>query len=327
LEYPVFLMIRDLLQRGWKFEVGFVGPHLVDSPKLLNSDFPVKRKNYLRAVLSLDELRGLGLVELHVGQLDAYYRLVLYGDDKATILPGLPATTYQLMLKDVEMPLALAADDAAEIELALALAVEGAPPTPAAAPLALEGPPSIDDDDMPSEHLGGQVVEVPSAAIVPPVDVSAAIEDDASDSDSTLTDLEVVPVLLADGVDDDMPQPNLRGNVFASHENAVDPVTITHIHGLLMTLDDYEPRGYVRLGVSCPFRHGTHYHAGRECHRWRGLGPAQTSRRGRLETIGFLGAWVARALSTTDKFTHQKFQPSHEDIDAWLFAQGYIRPP
>jgi hypothetical protein len=107
-------------------------------------------------------------------------------------------------------------------------------------------------------------------------------------------------------------------------------MTITHVHGLAFHEEDFKPavgHPYLRLGVACPYKASLHKCGKHACHKWRGLGAAQTGRRGRLDTIGYLGTWVSRADTFADKASHMRFRPSDEQIDQWLQKHGYIANP
>eukprot|EP00974_Lingulodinium_polyedra_P091904 8908153-Lingulodinium_polyedra.AAC.1 len=67
---------------------------------------------------------------------------------------------------------------------------------------------------------------------------------------------------------------------------------------------------YKRLRVAC------NLHAG--CLKYRSIGHRQTARRGKLEPVAYLGAWLSAARKFRTAKQHVAFKPSNQDIDDFL---------
>jgi hypothetical protein len=241
------------------------------------------------------------------------------------------------MLKDVDViedNLALLALEQVDPEvLALEDADRVEPVGPVHVPIAAE--PDIDDDDAPMSGLGvvDRVLEAPSGAeVIAP----AALGDDHLGGGSPQSSISTSSSSDSDSdneLREDEPMPALAGGGPMSYKVSVDPMIISHIHGLPIKDDVYisktgkhEP--YHRIGVYCSHRFTCHQVHGKSnsCHKWRNLSARHTARYGRVESIGFLGAWIAMATTFEGKRSHVAFAPSDKQVDEWLLIQGYIAP-
>jgi hypothetical protein len=341
-EYPVFLMLQQLVSLGWQLIDEAVVPYTPGGAKRLLRLHAVQARNYFRCALDIDRLCSEGLRALPPGQSDAFYRCAWGLVNKADLVPGLPASAYLLMLKDVDPSVHSLALLAPVVEqggpAALALEdADDAEPIGQALVLVAVGAPSIDDDDVPRNCLGGFggvlemlpiVLTIPPA---PPSDDPAVLllepePSDAVSSSSSSSDTDSDNQLI-----EDEPMDRLDGGGLVVYTVLIDDTTITHIHGMKLQDDLFISKSglhdpYLRLGVHCPQRHGCHKVDGKahSCHKWRNISERLTARYGRLEAIGFLGCWVELTHTFEGQRSHVKCRPSQQQIDEWLLAHGYI---
>jgi hypothetical protein len=145
-------------------------------------------------------------------------------------------------------------------------------------------------------------------------------EGSSSSSSSSSSDTE--SAALDDG---EVSQPALRiGEVLLQHDVSswVEGVHLEHNEHRLG-----EPDAYRRFGVTC--MHHLRSSKGHSCHKWRNIGPEQTSRWGELEAVGFLGAWLASASQHVDRrcHMHRDLNPTLQQVDQWLRDNRYLGVP
>jgi len=107
------------------------------------------------------------------------------------------------------------------------------------------------------------------------------------------------------------------GDIFA--EPAQANAFPTHVHGFALRFNRFTSfrQEYQRWIVSCP--NPNH----QRCKRHRNVSAATTAVHGQHEVLGFLGCWARQASDYPDKTAHLKFNPSTDQIGAWLREHGY----
>jgi hypothetical protein len=263
----------------------------------------------------------LGLKYLAACQPDAYYQCVLLYNDKASLHSGLQAIAYQKMLKGSvdgeivltieDVPGIVAIEDGDSIQEPVHFVEDG---------LAPYLPPSVDDLELPFHSFGAAVVL--AVADSNASDGGGGGGADCADSSSSSTSSSSSDVDAHDA-------PLMLVHTHGMLKPCIDPTSITHVLGVLLVEESYIPTtigtgaAYKRLGIQCPHSSSTHT-AKTVCFKWRGLGERMTTRFGRLETIGFLGAWVAAAHRFPSKALHLKHKPSDAEVAQWLVDMHYI---
>ena len=99
VDYPVWLMIKQLMRLGWEGGTP-TGAHTRVTPKVFRNENCVKIKSYYRCCLTLPALLDAGLPALEVDQTEHYYHALLRVPDKSAVLPNLRKKDYLALLQD-----------------------------------------------------------------------------------------------------------------------------------------------------------------------------------------------------------------------------------
>lgn len=329
-DYPAVLMIRTLRSRGWTMMAEGNYDHCAaDQEKRFSISGIIARKSYLRCLLSLPGLWDQGLGRLCGGKHEMYYRAVLICPDKAAIADHLLVRDYRRMIKDsgvqhrlmdadaptevgpslADAPAAMQieaiaerGDDEGLVDLLLALIAEGDEGAVAA----------VEDEREPARALPPALVaDLGGAAPAPEVDSASDSSSSASGSDDS--------GLVAEG-------PAVRHAPFKRIRldlpTTIDGITLEeNIHNE----DGRQDTGqrYHRIAVRCPLSDTMHVdHLA--CKRYRNIGETTTRVYGRLEPVGYLGAWLRAGPRFRTRAEHMRHKPTIQEVEAYLTSVGLL---
>lgn len=323
---PAFAMLLDLRRRGWHVVDAREGNRHDDmEEKTLVLRGVVRRKSYLRCLLTFETLQGQGMGSLSIGEHELYYKCMLLIGDKATVMPGMLVRDYRKALvdggfsdKDLGNAPAIADGDLLPpvAELPAALAIEyGA---------FLDdgdfGQAEVEEEDVDGElanqgALGhgahgvghGGAIEDGVGANDPPAPPSSPSSDSSSSSD-----------VVAAGND------GLRPFKRARDDNLPDTIEGVPVREEVYNESgDRGPQRYHRLIVKCPLSDSMHA-GGAPCQKSRNMGPEQTRYFGKKEVIGYLGVWLMRASECASRADHTRYRPSAAEVEAYLVDRGMM---
>lgn len=305
---PIYVNLHKLKAVGWGVSQSTVASHSEGDTKLLDTRDLHKHPLYLECLLAWDSLRRGGMTELFTMQLNSYYRAMLASGGSHKVLPGRPALEYQSFLQGVCQPpdhgdiigdlVPIGGDDG---ECLLDV-----PPFDTHQ-CAAEAFPYLDtliESSSAVCDLGdGLAGAAPHIVALDPTSVAAPLPD------------------MQDPCDDDdecVVQTSLRFKRRAEDLPAqVEGMTVLEeIH------NEGDVNAYHRLVIECPLAKCLHMGSGR-CAKRRNIAASTTEHFGRLEVIGYLGAWASRASDFSSKEEHIRFRPSVAQVRSYLVDHGY----
>jgi len=307
VEPPALIPLRKLAQAGW--QVGSnLASHTADSERKVVLKGVCQRKSYLLCLLKLDILFARGLTSLPVGQNNAYYRAVYIAEAPGDVRPNLRVKDYASMMSSTaEENVESSGDDEMRAPAANEAAEATNPPADSMSLIAL----------LETSVADGLSLQAGAASEASAPAHESQEPSTATRADTILDMLEVSADALLEPTAAPLRQP--RGNAFEDLPESIDGIKIIydwhHKEGKLQ---------YERFGIRCPCASTSHFVRGAPCFKYRNAGANQTSRYGKLEVIGFLGAWVRSANQHADRKAHMADNPNDARVKAYLMDTGLL---
>lgn len=333
--FPAMLMMRKLGRNGWTMTADDFYDHSpADARKKFSTKGVVSRKSYLRCLMSMPQLWEQGLQRLRGGRHEMYYRAVLILENKNAIPDNLLVRDYKRLIDEsgVSSPLmdappssgprvidasaamsieaeAAQGDEQGHVDRLLALLTEG--DEGAARALGVE---PLGDGEL-------QVApQPPAASVVAPASGAAAGDSsDPSDDDSSCDGDGDASADVATG-------PAVRFTPFKRIRLDLP----SHIDGIALEENIHNEDGrmatgqrYHRIALRCPLADCAHV-GGSLFRKNRNIGETTTRHFGRLEPVGYLGAWCRAAPLCSSREQHMKYRPSMEEVEAYLTSAGLL---
>jgi len=248
-------------------------------------------------------------------QHEWYYKAVLLMPDKGLVKPNCLVRDSQQLLKDggialpdghpeemlmdlPDLPAALAHElNLAEIEEWGDMPEPAAPPQPVADVC----------DELAAPRSPPPMPQ--TAAPEPPSSSSSSGSSSTQGSDGDGSDAGAVAAVAFKRIRLDLPE-EIEG--VRIHEEVWYPEEGDHAHP-----------PYHKLWVRCPLYKCRHL-AEHDCRKARNLGEAQTRHFGRVEVVGYLGAWLSRSHDFANRAAHMKYRPSVQEIEKYLQDHGLL---
>ena len=251
-------------------------------------------------LLALDDLCAKGLPCLAICNAETYYKSVLAAKDKAKISPKLTDKQCRKILSDDGIVMEAALQDRDYGDVVIGDPGEDDFVAVEVAPLAVEDCPGEDGEDA-CEGLGDQPEDLEHVR-------GPGLPAGASSTSFEATDAEAGDDVAID------PPGEKRPRV------VVDRIP-DQIEGCRIVQET--TKRYARVRVLCPLSADRHF-GRRPCERWRGLGLAQTAKWGQIETVGYVGCWLARCRDMDSQEAHRLYKPSGADAEEYMLARGFL---
>ena len=312
---PIYVLLRRLKDMGWKWTSDHVGTHVPGGPKLFLLAGAVVRRSYFRCLIVHQELFGKGCLAIHPRQHELYYQCLLLSAQPQNVEPDRLVKHYRAILDGkgiMDKPVAPVAGHLQLEDVPAALAVEQAE----ALADADEGEVTGGAGAASSISGGGPIV----AAAALESGTAGGASEGASGEDESLED-------------------ESRGSDSESPAEVVEPAfkkltsdMPSSICGVKLEEEIWHPRdaddphkSYHKVTVRCGLGKCRHLASGSAvCRKSRLVSEAHSRHYGRLEVIGYLGQWLARADTFADRSAHMRYKPSVKEVEDFLVSSGLM---